>query len=60
MLNSKSFAAYRAKLAWPNTNFHLSKLYSSPVLPLSQLGGRLGRRAKESAKITKDRYKTHQ
>ena len=31
-----------------------------PVLPLGKLGGRLGRRAKGGAKITKERCKTYQ
>ena len=62
-LSSKSFAAYRAKLAWPNTNFHFLIDWNSiavSVLPLGQLGGHLGHKAKKSPKITKNGYKTHQ
>ena len=41
-------------------NSEKSLLLAVPVLPLGQLGSRLGRRAKGRAKIAKEVCKTHQ
>ena len=35
-------------------------LFAVPVLPLGELGGRLGHRAKGAVKITKEMYKKYQ